>query len=292
MIKILSFGEVLWDIFESEKHLGGAPLNFAAHSAALGAKTWLASAVGDDDLGKETAELVKKHGVGTEYVSVASGKETGKCLVSLDKNGVPSFDLLDDVAYDHISFPDLSETPDVIAFGTLALRHEGNIKILNRLLKSNDFPCVFSDVNIRAPYYSEKSVAFCLENSTIVKISDEELPIVSKLLLGDSFGPEQAPAKLSEKYPQLKIVIITKGAKGSCCYDCEEKKFYYADAEKTTVVSTVGAGDSFGAAFLVKYLEGNGCDDCLKFASKISAFVCSKAQAVPDNMARFLAEQQ
>lgn len=283
-MKVLSFGEVLWDVFGNEEKLGGAPLNFAAHCAKLGSKAWLASAVGDDDFGKTAVLQVKGFGINTEHISVMQGKETGKCIVTLDENAVPSYNILDDVAYDYIQVPEVKDMPDVIAFGTLALRRENNRKVLSQILKTHTFSEVFADVNIRAPFYSRETIEFCLENATIVKISDEELPLVTESIFGEAFDLEDASKKISDKYAGIKIIIITKGANGSCCYDCKTGEFFFADAEKVKVLSTVGAGDSFGAAFLVKYMENKPYIECLEFASKISAFVCSKVEAVPENM--------
>lgn len=283
-MKVLSFGEIIWDIFGKEKHLGGAPLNFAAHCAALGSKAWLISAVGSDELGKSAIKQIEKLGVNTGYISVICGKNTGKCFIELNKNAVPSYEISDDTAYDYIQIPGLREKADVIAFGTLALRRENNRKILAQILKEHAFSEVFADVNIREPFYSEESIAFCLENATTVKISEEELPKVTQLIFGDTLCLKDASKKLSQKYAGIKIIIITRGANGSCCYDCKTGEFFFADAGHAKVVSTVGAGDSFGAAFLVRYMEHKTYDECLRFASKISALVCSNAEAVPENM--------
>ena len=57
---LLSFGEILWDVFEEEKHIGGAPLNFAAHFSKQGGKAYMLSAVGKDELGKVAFDLLKK----------------------------------------------------------------------------------------------------------------------------------------------------------------------------------------------------------------------------------------
>ena len=283
-MKVLSFGEIIWDIFGKEKHIGGAPLNFAAHCALLGSKVWLASSAGDDELGEEAILQVKDFGINTDFISKMQGKETGKCIVCLDENAVPSYNILDDVAYDYIQMPEIKDEIDVIAFGTLALRRENNRKILSQILKTHTFSEVFADVNIRAPFYSKEAIEMCLENATIVKISDEELPVVSEVIFGETFSLEDAAQKIADKYAGIKAIIITKGANGSCCYDCRTGKFFFADAREVNVVSTVGAGDSFSAAFLIKYMEKRPYIECLEFASKISAFVCSNVEAVPKNM--------
>ena len=287
-MNILSFGEIVWDVYPDKKTLGGAPLNFAAHSAILGAKVWLVSAVGCDELGKQAIKQIQEIGINTRYISVLSDKETGKCYVSLNENAVPSYDIVDDVAYDYIRLPEQIENIDIIVFGTMALRKDNNINALKALLDAYSFSEVFVDVNIRLPFYSYKSILFCLKNATIVKISQEELPTVTESVFKEFISLKDSARKIANMFSQIKLIIITQGENGSCCYDCNADKFFFAVAGQTKLVSTVGAGDSFGAAFLKKYMENKSYDKCLEYASKISAFVCSKAEAVPKNMAEII----
>ena len=100
-MKVLAFGEVLWDMYPQGGYIGGASLNFAAHFKKCGGEAWLVTSVGKDELGNETVEIVKNLGINTQYISYAD-KETGKCLVTLDSNHIPSYNLLDNVAYDYI----------------------------------------------------------------------------------------------------------------------------------------------------------------------------------------------
>ena len=175
-MKLLSFGEIIWDVFPNGAHLGGAPLNFAAHAAMQGADAYILSAGSADELGKRALLEIGELGVKTDCVSI-SKKATGSCIVKLNEKGVPSYDLVRDTAYDDISLPDVSNADgfDVLAFGTLALRDRHNREILKELIAKVDFPVIFSDLNIRAPFYSKESILFCLENANILKISDEEL---------------------------------------------------------------------------------------------------------------------
>ena len=107
-MKLLSFGEVLWDIYPDKKCLGGAPLNFAAHFVKAGGEADIITAVGNDSLGAKTLEGIRRLGVGTGYVAEVNAP-TGRCLVTLDENSVPTYDLLSGVAYDMIPPPkDLS----------------------------------------------------------------------------------------------------------------------------------------------------------------------------------------
>ena len=131
-MNLLSFGEIIWDVYQEQCNIGGAPLNLAAHVALQGGNAWMASAVGNDMLGKRALEHIQDLDLKTEYVSVLNGHTTGQCIISLKENGIPSYKILEDVAYDCISLPDvLNQRFDVIAFGTLALRSKQNRKNLS-----------------------------------------------------------------------------------------------------------------------------------------------------------------
>ena len=279
-MKTLAFGEILWDIFEDGEFIGGAPLNFSAHLAKMGQNAYILSSVGDDDLGVKTIDKIKEFGVKADYISVINALETGKCLVTLDDNKIPKYNLLNNVAYDEILVENIPDDFDVLYFGTLALRNAFNRDSLNKLLGNHCFKEVFVDINIRPPFFSEETVEFAVKNATILKISDEELPIISKLL---DINPTSNFAKdLCEKFSNLKLVIITLGGKGSYCFKSENNTEYSAESISVSVASTVGAGDSFSAAFLNKYLNGCNIENCLAFASKIAAFVVSKTEAIPN----------
>ncbi len=287
-MKLLSFGEVLYDVYPDKSCIGGAPLNLASHFSLLGGEAFVMSAVGEDDLGKKAVEEMKSMGINTKYIARLNDKITGRCDVTLDKNFVPSYDLKNDVAYDYIDADTLNEEFDVLVFGTLALRGKHNTDAIKKVIKSEKIRKIYTDLNIRPPFYSKESVMLCLENSDIVKISDEELPIVCKLVFGEIYGVKDAFVRLKEKFPKLEIIIITAGKDGSYAYDIKNDKVLICKAEKVEVVSTVGAGDSFGAAFLFKYFNGNDLCTCMDFASQVSGFVVSNKEAVPSNMKEFL----
>ena len=289
-MKLLSFGEIIWDIYgQNEQTLGGAPLNFAAYATLLGDTAWVASSVGNDPLGQKAIEQIKELSVKTEYIVVSQEKETGQCRISLDQNGVPSYNILEDVSYDYISLPDKLPTDfDTIAFGTLALRRGHNRAKLKNVLTNNSFSEIYTDLNLRSPFYSEESIDFCLSNATIVKISDEELPLVTQTLFHETLNLQDAAASISRKYSQIKLLLITCGAKGSFCYDCQNEKTYDCPSEPVDVISTVGAGDSFGASFLSLYEKTKDIPYALKLSAKISAFVVAHKEAIPGSAKSFI----
>ncbi len=289
-MKVLSFGEILWDVYPDKKYIGGAPFNFAAHLAKHEEEIYMLSCLGKDSLGEEALLWLKEFGVLTDFVSQSAVKQTGRCLVTLDENAVPSYNLKEDVAYDYIDCDILNEDFDVLYFGTLALRNKYNLDSLGKLLKKQNFKDVFVDINIRAPFYSYELVTFCMNNATILKVSSEELPIVADLLsIDSSIGYKEFARILKEKYANLRIIVITLGADGAFCYDCKRNEVYSCESQKVEVASTVGAGDSFSAAFLYQYSRKKDIQISLEYASKIAAYVVSKYDAVPDyNVKDFL----
>lgn len=282
-MKILSFGEIIWDVYPQKKCIGGAPLNFAAHAAREGAEAYLLSAVGNDTLGAEALDIIKEHGVDTSLVHTADGLPTGQCTVTLSDSGVPSYRIEENTAYDHIPFADGAADIgfDAFVFGTLALRGEHNRKTVRELLKKNVAREVFVDLNLRKPFYSKKNIILGLENATILKVSDEELPAVMQMAFGTETDSEGSIGIIAEKYKNIKLIILTCGADGSVAYDLCNGETHRCAIEKVSVVSTVGAGDSFGAAFLVNYLSGKSIPCCLERAAHVSALVVSRAEALP-----------
>ena len=288
-MNLLSFGEIIWDVYQENCTIGGAPLNLAAHVALQGGNAFLASAVGKDALGRSALEQIRALDVKTDYVSVSCDSPTGQCIVSLDENGVPSYKILENTAYDSILPPSpLRHTFDAVSFGTLALRGEQNRKALESILQNNSFDEVYTDLNIRAPFYSEESINLCLSKATIVKISDEELPLVTKTIFGAMPDPIEAVKMIAERYSQIRLILVTKGKNGAFCYQCRTDRLYNWVAEPAVVVSTVGAGDSFGATFLTQYMKTKDIILSMKLAAKVSAFVVSHREAIPPSTKEFL----
>lgn len=282
-MKVLSFGEVLWDVYPQEKYIGGAPFNFAAHIAKHGEEVYMLSAVGCDALGEEALEILGSLNIKTDYISVLRDKPTGSCVVTLDENSVPTYLLKDNVAYDEIFCDFVKNDFDVLYFGTLALRNEYNLQALNGLLKQNCYKEIFVDVNIREPFSKKNTLCFAAENATIIKISLEEMNTVAKMLEVCGYDSYKNFARLiCEKYSNIKLVIITLGADGAYTYDHRKNTEHFCNSVETKVVSTVGAGDSFLAAFLYKYMKKSDLDSCIEYASRVAGFVVSKYEAVPE----------
>ncbi len=283
-MNVLSFGEVLWDVYPDARFIGGAPMNVAAHIAKHGHNVYLLSAVGDDELGRMTAERLSHFGIRTDYVRVHPDKPTGSCLVTLDEQSVPSYDLQNDTAWDDITV-DLKALADmdVLYFGTLAQRSEQNRRTLDALLQSGRFREVFVDINIRPPFCDAENIIRAFSHATIVKISEEELPTVVDALGLD--GQKKSLGiidEITKRFDNIRIIILTRGEKGALAIDTETGETCGVPAVRTTVVSTVGAGDSFSAAFLSAFDQNKDLGVCLSYAARVAAWVVSHKEAVPE----------
>ena len=281
-MKLYAFGEILWDVFPTERHIGGATLNIAAHFSLHGGHSMLVSAVGDDELGRAALDVARELKIDISHTEIKKDRKTGESVVTLDGGGLPSYTITEGVAYDFIKTDEIMPSEgDVLYFGTLSLRESHNRESLTSLIGRTSFAEIFADVNLRAPFIYKESMKIALEYATVLKISEEELPTLSKMMLGKECGHREAAALIKEKYKNVKLVIITLGENGSYVFDTRECREYTAAAKRVKVLSTVGAGDSYSAAFLYGYMKGESIEKCLENATRVSAFVVSKPEAVP-----------
>ena len=280
--KAIAFGEILWDILPEKKCLGGAPFNCGIHLGRLGFETKIISALGDDELGEEALDFMKKEGAICDYVGILDGIPTGFTNVVV-QDGIPSYEFNSPCAWDKISISEnqlnelSKENYDVCIFGTLAQRSEISRKTLYSLLKNLKIETVFFDVNIRKNYYSKKIIEDSLIYADIVKMNDEEIPIIANQL-GYQKSDDEFIYKFIEDFG-LKGVIATLGKKGSAAYF--DNKKYHCPAGTVKVVDTVGAGDSFSAAFLASFVRNCNVEAALKKGSKLADFVVSQRGAIP-----------
>lgn len=284
MSHVLSFGEILWDLFPDSSVIGGAPFNFAAHLAKLGAEVSFVSAVGTDALGDEALGCMGSLGVKTDCTTRLPLYKTGYCKVTL-QNGTPSYDLAWNVAYDHIPMPDAApKTVDALYCGTLACRASESFLTLLALMDGVQAKEVFFDVNIRGNDWSPSLIKTLLPRTTVLKFSREESRALASAFGLQADGDVCMPLckTLCARYPDLRQILVTLDKDGAFVYDTKTKQATYSPKPQSKVVSTVGAGDSFSACYVYNYLEGCDIPTCLARATALSDYVVTQLGAVPD----------
>ncbi len=283
-MKILAIGEIIFDIFGDDAVIGGAPLNFCAHCVASGAKAALISGVGNDGFGKKAFDYLDKFGVDSRFVSTVSS-ETGKCIVTVI-NGNPLYNVMRPAAYDMLEADTklISDyAADVFSFGTLIQRETKSREAVRAILSDCEFKDVFCDINLRKDCYNEESCRLCLENATILKLSSEEEPLLSKFGFYESSENEKKLLEnIAKSFGNIRLILFTKGEDGSVIYDTRSREFVDISAKKAQVVSTVGAGDSYSAAFLCEYLKSGDIAKAGKAGASLSAYVVSHKEAIPE----------
>jgi fructokinase len=283
-IKALSFGEILWDIIEDKEHLGGAPFNLSAHLAMCGLDSFIVSRLGEDDRGQRVFKEMERLSVDSSFVGVDTLHPTGTVAVTLDDGGQPSYTINENVAYDFITLDNKQLNVvsgsgfSVFCFGTLAQRTQMNEGTLYSILECLNGVEVFYDVNLRQNYYSTQQVKKSLYHTTILKLNDEEVRILSELFYGKILDDKEFASIVQKEY-ELNIVLITKGEKGCAVY-CD-RVFELYQGPKVTVADAVGAGDAFSAAFLYRFCHGDTPFHAAQTANRLGAFVASCQGAIP-----------
>ena len=281
MTKIIAIGEIVWDCLPAGKQLGGAPLNFAFFAKELGAQAYAVSAVGNDELGDETLQVASATGVNLDFVQ-RNDLPTSRVLVTLDEKGIPQYEIVEGVAWDAVECPDsaleLVRDASVICWGSLAQRTEKSRQSVLSMLSAAPASCLkVFDINIRQHYYSLEVINASLEYADILKLNEDELPLVAEML-GITGNEEDIISEIIEKY-SLKYIVYTHGADFSRIYGAEGL-LSHQDTPKVKVADTVGAGDSFTAVLVTSLLQDRDIATAHALAVEVAAFVCTRHGAI------------
>ena len=281
---VVGLGEALWDVLPEGKKLGGAPANFAYHAGQfVGSDNTIAiSALGEDDLAEETIEALKEHNL--NYLMPRGPYPTGTVQVTLTGDGIPPYEIKENVAWENIPFTaemeEIARKARAVCFGSLAQRNVVSRENIRKFLDNTPEDCLkICDINLRQQFYSkeilEDSICIC----NILKINDEELVIVNRMFGYDGLDMRQTCEKIVQDY-HLKMLVLTCGTNGSYVFT-DDGLTSFQDTPKVTVADTVGAGDSFTGSFCGCIINGKPVQEAHKTAVQVSAFVCTQKGAMP-----------
>lgn len=285
MSTIVGLGEVLWDVLPDGPRLGGAPVNFARSVASLGknrVNACVVSSIGQDDLGRQAMEILNQSGINTSCV-LEQENLTGQVFVKLDAEGCASYEFASNTAWDNLVWSDeleqLANRTDAVCFGTLGQRSEPSCKVIQQFIsKTPQSSLRICDINLRAPFYNDSIIQESIELANVLKLNDEELPIVAKVC-GFSGTTLQLLEQLTQRY-SLRMVAFTCGAEGAVLF-CDNN-IYEEPSVKTNIADTVGAGDAFTATLALGMLENQPPKTIIQNACQVAGFVCSQSGAAPE----------
>lgn len=272
-MRVVCMGELLIDFVALEsgvtvgeasgfqKAPGGAPANVAVAIKRLGLESSFLTQLGDDPFGHYLAGVLEDEGIDISGIRFSKEARTMLAFVSLREDGERSF-----MFYRHPS-ADMLMTPDTIATNVIDhadLFHFGSITMItNPAKEATLFAAQYAreqgkliayDPNLRLALWDDEDAArtgmrLGLDYANIVKISDEEADFV--LEKGETV------ADLFQKFRQLELVMLTRGADGCTVYLRDGSEYSHAGYQVKSV-DTTGAGDAFMAGIIVGVLEQLG----------------------------------
>lgn len=280
-MKIAAFGELLWDLLPNGKVLGGAPANFIYRINSFGDEGTLLSKVGNDKAGREAREVLKRLGVSDENVQTDYEFPTGSVRVKIDAKGNPDFNIITDVAYDHIEINaemmDAFSQADCVCFGTLVQRYGISKNTLRELIHESTDVVKCLDINLRRNCYTATTIEDSLRMTNILKTNDDELLITKELLGLKHESLKDLAQETIEKY-NLDILLCTLGSNGAFCLTNEDI-FHYDPGYQISLGDTVGSGDAFSAGFVHYYMNGFPIEEALQFGNAAGAVIATTTGA-------------
>ena len=279
---IVGMGEALWDCLPEGKKIGGAPANFAYHASQFGFDSRVVSAVGADADGDEILDVFARKGLRTQIERVPY--PTGTVQVTLDKAGVPAYDIKEGVAWDNIPFTpemeSLARGCRAVCFGSLAQRNAVSRDAIHRFLKATPKDCMrIFDINLRQNFYTKEVIQESLRMCNVLKINDEELVIIGRMFGYPGLDMSNKCWLLLGKY-NLDLLVLTCGVNGSYVFTHGEMSFF--ETPRVEVADTVGAGDSFTGSLCAALISGMPVAEAHKLAVDVSAYVCTQNGAMPE----------
>ncbi len=283
MHTIIGVGEVLWDVFEDGRVLGGAPANFAYHVHCLGCTGLTFSRIGDDKPGDDILAALDATGLCTGFIQRDCNYPTGKVNIELDEEGIPHFDIMEDVAWDYMhperQWLDAARGADAVCFGTLSQRNPRSRETIHEVLETADNAVRILDLNLRGDLFSKDIITRSLERCEVLKLNIYEMATLREM-----FGvPQQHNAPFARDLIRdygIDLLCITRGEDGCEIYTADQQVEDTPSA--TSIVDTVGAGDAFCAGLTVKYLGGEDLDQIARGANTLGAYVAGCRGAMPD----------
>ena len=276
MSNILSFGELLYDVYDNTAVIGGAPFNYSLQlSRLIGSddKLKFITALGNDDYSKDALKFISNENIDSSLIQILDNYETGKATVFLNENKVPDYIIHENAAWDNIEYTEninsaLKEKYDVFYFNILSQRNEKSYSTLKQICKNINADYRVCDVTFRKNYYTKEKIKEALEFVNVLKINDDELAVIKGLFYPSLKNDNEILLKELNKDFNIDYIFLTLGKDGASVFYGNE--YIFNPSSKIDVIDTVGAGDSFCAALSYAILKKLDINNILKFASAVS----------------------
>lgn len=256
---------------------GGDACNVAVNAAALGMKTAVVSAVGNDANGSFIRTYLEDHGVDTRYLKTSQRFGTGTSIVMTQPDGerhfLTSTDIFEDVLPEQVT-PELLDGAKILSLNSYyrlaALDDGGVIPAFELAHKMGVLTAMDTAWNRRGRWLER--IAPVLPHTDIFLPSFQEAAEIT--------GKTDVREMKEIMRPfGMKIFGVKLGSKGSYVTDFKDE-FFIKPFHVDEVVSTVGAGDSYMAGFLTAQVMGKDLYESAVFATAAAAFTVRCVGAV------------
>jgi 5-dehydro-2-deoxygluconokinase len=265
------------------KYVGGSPANVAIGSAKLGLKVGFIGKLADDQHGRFIEKYMRGVGIDTsDMVTDKEGHKTGLAfteILSPDECSILMY--RDDVADlylepSEVRKESIKKAKILLVSGTALAKSPSREAVLKSvsLAKKHDVKIVFEldyrPYTWQSPEQTAVYYSLVAEQSDIVIGTRDEFDVMENIQGGDNV---ETIRHLFEHSADL--VVIKHGVEGSYAY-AKTGEVFRAQAYKTNVLKTFGAGDSYASAFLYALVSGKDIETALKYGSASASIVVSK----------------
>jgi fructokinase len=227
---------------------------------------------------------MERAGLPSRFIRRTSDYSTGTVTVSFDPSLGPQYRIHRPAAYD---FPALSPAdfdallnpaPSCIYFGTLQQMSAPARALIRRLLDAAPSARRFYDVNLRVESFTPELVRTLIQQTHVLKLSHQELPLVKEMCGIEGVSLEQFCREIAAVF-ELETVCITRGAEG--CALLLDSEYVEAPGFPIQVADAIGAGDAFSAALLHGMNSAWPVRQIAEFANRVGALVATRPGGTP-----------
>lgn len=285
------FGEVLFDSFDDQRVLGGAPFNVAWNLKGIGLAPHFITAVGYDPDGETVKFTMRRWGMDSSGVQTNQERPTGVVHVEL-KAGQPSYQIQENVAYDFVEpiLPlELVEQCPLFYHGSLAFRSDMNRKTIRQTHELLKCPR-FLDINIRKPHFKEEWFESLLNGLDHLKLNSDELALLCgkqsdsrPLRVEDEVEISKQCANMLRDRHGIGQFWITMGDRGAMWIGEGEVSCFERASPVSSTIDTVGAGDAFAAVVMEAIIMQRSPSEALHRGNRLAGKVCGIRGATTDD---------
>lgn len=253
---------------------GGKGANQAVAAGRAGANIQFIASVGDDEMGKQVCQQLKKDAVNIDSVKAISHETTGVALIFVNQEGENEIGIYAGanaaVTTEHLT----QYHEDIIHADAILMQLEtplSTIEAAVKLAKQHNTQVVVNPAPAQ-PLSDE-----ILRHIDIITPNETEAYSLTGITVNTTDDAKQAAQYLHDK--GIATVIITLGSKGAWVSVKGEGQLIAS--YKVKAIDTIAAGDTFNGVLITALLENKPLESAVKYAHAAAAIAVTRCGAQP-----------